>query len=77
MKSTASELNDSRPSLFSNETHHNGVSAFLGFFSIESEPGKRISLPLFLVSFAALYVEILLIRWSGTEIRNAEKVNVA
>jgi len=45
------------------------MRAFLGFFSVESEPGERILLPLFLLSFAALYIEILLIRWSGTEIR--------
>jgi SAM-dependent methyltransferase len=45
------------------------MQPFLGFFSVESEPGERIILPLFLVSFAALYIEILLIRWIGTEIR--------
>jgi len=50
-------------------TRPKGMRAMLGFFSVESEPGKRIFLPLFLVSLAALYLEILLIRWSGTEIR--------
>ncbi len=45
------------------------IRAFLGFFSTENKPGERIFFPLFLVSFAALFVEILLIRWSGTEIR--------
>ena len=46
-----------------------GMRGFLNLFSIESEPGERIFFPLFLVSFTALYIEILLIRWSGTEIR--------
>ena len=41
----------------------------LDFFSIETKPDTKILLPLFLVSFAALYIEILLIRWIGTEIR--------
>ena len=41
----------------------------LNFFSVESKPVTRILLPLFLVSFAGLYIEILLIRWIGTEIR--------
>lgn len=45
------------------------AKALLNFFSVESEPGTKILLPLFLVSFAALYIEILLIRWIGTEIR--------
>lgn len=45
------------------------TSAFLGLFSLENEPGERILWPLFLVSFAALYMEVLLIRWIGTEVR--------
>ena len=62
-------MNASRSSRSLDPTRHQGMRAFLGFFSVESEPGERILLPLFLVSFAALYLEILLIRWSGTEIR--------
>src|ERR1700758_1505928 len=46
-----------------------GMRGILSPFSLESEPRERIFFPLFLVSFAALYIEILLIRWSGTEIR--------
>ncbi|HXW17699.1 MAG TPA: hypothetical protein VEJ39_05325, partial [Candidatus Acidoferrales bacterium] len=38
-------------------------------FSLEDPPGQRILAPLFLVSFACLYTEILLIRWIGTEVR--------
>ncbi len=62
-------MNASRSSRSLAPTRHKGMRAFLDFFSVESEPGERIFLPLFLVSFAALYIEILLIRWSGTEIR--------
>jgi hypothetical protein len=36
---------------------------------LEEKPQGRVVWPLFLVSFAALYLEILLIRWIGTEIR--------
>lgn len=36
---------------------------------LSDTPGENVLLPLFLVSFAALYVEILLIRWIGTEVR--------
>jgi SAM-dependent methyltransferase len=39
------------------------------FFSLEEEPRGRVLWPLFLVSFSSLYLEILLIRWIGTEIR--------
>jgi spermidine synthase len=39
------------------------------FFSIKEQPCGRILWPLFLVSFSALYLEILLIRWIGTEVR--------
>jgi spermidine synthase len=63
------DLNAERSSLSLDPTRHNGMQAFLDFFSVKSEPGDRILLPLFLVSFAALYIEILLIRWIGTEIR--------
>ncbi len=44
-------------------------SRFLRFFQLEEPPQKRVLWPLFLVSFACLYVEILLIRWLGTEVR--------
>ena len=37
--------------------------------SLEENPQGRVLWPLFLVSFASLYLEILLIRWIGTEIR--------
>ncbi|HKM90580.1 MAG TPA: methyltransferase domain-containing protein [Candidatus Acidoferrales bacterium] len=36
---------------------------------LEETPQGRVLWPLFLVSFAALYLEILLIRWIGTEVR--------
>src|SRR5579862_1543014 len=39
------------------------------YFSINEHPQGRVLWPLFLVSFASLYVEILLIRWIGTEVR--------
>src|SRR5215470_13663828 len=39
------------------------------FFFLEEQPHGRVLWPLFLVSFSSLYVEILLIRWIGTEIR--------
>ncbi len=38
-------------------------------FTLEDCPKEKILSPLFLVSFAALYLEILLIRWIGTEVR--------
>jgi spermidine synthase len=50
-------------------TRHEGIRTFIRFFSVETKPGERILLPLFLVSFAALFIEVLLIRWIGTEIR--------
>ncbi|HTT32142.1 MAG TPA: methyltransferase domain-containing protein [Methylomirabilota bacterium] len=37
--------------------------------SLQENPKGRVLWPLFLVSFASLYLEILLIRWIGTEIR--------
>ena len=37
-------------------------------FQLEDNP-DAINLPLFGISFAALYIEVLLIRWIGTEIR--------
>ena len=39
------------------------------FIFIEDHPQSRVLWPLFLVSFSSLYLEILLIRWIGTEIR--------
>jgi spermidine synthase len=42
---------------------------FLQALSLDENPGGRVLWPLFLVSFSSLYLEILLIRWIGTEIR--------
>jgi spermidine synthase len=42
---------------------------FFSFFELEENPQKRVLWPIFLVSFSALYLEILLIRWIGTEVR--------
>ncbi len=42
---------------------------FASFFTPEEVPGKNISWPLLLVSFATLYIEVLMIRWIGTEVR--------
>ena len=39
------------------------------WFYLEDHPKERVLWPLFLVSFASLYVEVLLIRWIGTEVR--------
>jgi len=39
------------------------------FVLLEDHPRKRILWPLFVVSFASLYLELMLIRWIGTEIR--------
>ena len=41
----------------------------LSWFYLEDPPRTRILWPLFLVSFASLYLEVLLIRWIGTEVR--------
>ena len=64
-----STLNASRTCYSFDSTRHKGAPGFLGLVSIESRPRERIFLPLFGVSFAALFIEIVLIRWSGTEIR--------
>ena len=42
------------------------IFAFLG---LKEQPDEQINWPLFFVSFASLYVEVLLIRWIGTEVR--------
>ena len=42
---------------------------FRDLFSLDEHPQDRVLWPLFLVSFASLYLEILLIRWIGTEVR--------
>lgn len=42
---------------------------FLPAVTLEEKPQGRVLWPLFLVSFAALYLEIMLIRWIGTEVR--------
>jgi SAM-dependent methyltransferase len=39
------------------------------WFSPDDEAGGRSGLSLFLASFATLYIEIMLIRWIGTEVR--------
>src|SRR5579859_118431 len=36
---------------------------------LEEKPPGRVLWPVFLVSFATLYLELLLIRWIGTEVR--------
>ena len=41
----------------------------LSWFHLEDPPQTRILWPLFLVSLASLYLEVLLIRWIGTEVR--------
>jgi hypothetical protein len=45
------------------------LAGLRNFFAIEEDPRRRINWPLFFVSFSALYLEILLIRWIGTEVR--------
>jgi spermidine synthase len=44
-------------------------NSLLSWFYLEDPPRTRILWPLFLVSFACLYLEVLLIRWIGTEVR--------
>jgi spermidine synthase len=39
------------------------------WFSPGEKPAKNIMLSLFLASFATLYIEIMMIRWIGTEVR--------
>ncbi|MGA8309135.1 MAG: hypothetical protein WB755_03845 [Terriglobales bacterium] len=39
------------------------------YFSPEPKPDANANLRLFWISFAALYIEIMLIRWIGTEVR--------
>ncbi len=39
------------------------------FVLLQEHPSKRILWPLLIVSFASLYLELMLIRWIGTEIR--------
>ena len=45
------------------------AKTMLPIIALEEKPQGHVLWPLFLVSFAALYLEILLIRWIGTEIR--------
>lgn len=45
------------------------VFQLAAFFTPEERPGRHPLWSLFLVSFAALYTEIMLIRWIGTEVR--------
>jgi spermidine synthase len=44
-------------------------NTFFPAVALEENPGSHVLWPLFLVSFSSLYLEILLIRWIGTEIR--------
>jgi len=44
-------------------------NSLLSRFHLEDPPQTRVLWPLFLVSFASLYIEVLLIRWIGTEVR--------
>jgi spermidine synthase len=39
------------------------------FLELKETPDEQINWPLFFVSFASLYIEVLLIRWIGTEVR--------
>src|SRR5215470_867320 len=48
---------------------HKKASFLRGLFLIEEHPSSRTLWPLFLVSFSSLYLEIMLIRWIGTEVR--------
>jgi len=45
------------------------IDSLSKFFSSESKPDANLNWRLFWVSFAALYVEIMMIRWVGTEVR--------
>ena len=45
------------------------AEGLISFFHPEEKPAGHPLWSLFLVSFAALYVEIMLIRWIGTEVR--------
>ena len=45
------------------------IDSLSRFFSPESKPDVNLNWRLFWVSFAALYVEIMMIRWIGTEVR--------
>lgn len=45
------------------------VDRLAAYFAPEERPAGRALWPLFLVSFVALYVEIMMIRWIGTEVR--------
>jgi spermidine synthase len=45
------------------------IDSLSRFFSPESKPDANVNWHLFWVSFAALYVEIMMIRWIGTEVR--------
>jgi spermidine synthase len=55
--------------LTADDTPREARKAILPLVAMEEKPRSRLLWPLFLVSFAALYLEILLIRWIGTEVR--------
>lgn len=44
------------------------IGRVLSFFALTEQPGGNNLLPLLLVSFASLYMEIVLIRWISTEV---------
>jgi spermidine synthase len=56
-------------SLPADETSREAPKKMFSVVALEEKPQGRALWPLFLVSFAALYLEILLIRWIGTEVR--------
>ncbi len=63
----ATELEtDPRPA---GEALQTAPKSFLPAVALEENPQGRVLWPLFLISFSSLYLEMLLIRWIGTEIR--------
>jgi spermidine synthase len=46
-----------------------GADRLASFFAPKEVPAKNIYWPLLLVSFATLYIEVMMIRWIGTEVR--------
>ncbi|HEV2386243.1 MAG TPA: hypothetical protein VGS20_03210, partial [Candidatus Acidoferrales bacterium] len=47
---------------------HSLVHRFMSFGRLDEEAAGGTLWPLFLVSFASLYIEVMLIRWMGTEV---------
>lgn len=50
-------------------THLVSRMNIFSFLELKEKPNEQINWPLFFVSFASLYIEVLLIRWIGTEVR--------